>query len=282
MAQSLTGLLNDALPQLRYLKTLKRIRLLLDGHPVADSTRAVLVWEPRRIVPSYAVPREDVSAELVEAGPGSGPGPAPGDRAVRFGEGGPRVLDPSVPFAVHTAAGQPLTVRAGDAQALHAAYGLDDPDLDGYVVFDFPPFDWREEDQPLVGHPRDPLHRIDVCPSSRTIRIEHRGTVLAETGQARLLFEGTFPLPRYYLPRSALRVPVVPGERQTTCAYKGHATHWTVEAEGLHLPDIAWSYERPEHDAMPVLGLISFYTERLDVFVEGEPVARVHTPWSED
>lgn len=106
-----------------------------------------------------------------------------------------------------------------------AAFGLDDPDLDGYVVFDFEPFDWWEEDQPLVGHPRDPMHRIDVCPSSRTIRVEHRGTVLAETGQARLLFEGTFPMPRYYLPRSALRVPLVRGRLQTTCAYKGHVTH---------------------------------------------------------
>jgi uncharacterized protein (DUF427 family) len=278
MAQSMTDLLNDALPQLRYVTTPKRVRVRLGGHPVADSARAALVWEPRRIVPSYAVPREDIVADLVDAETG----PAPAYRSISFGADGPKVLDPSVPFAVHTAAGRPLSVRAGGVEAVGAAFGLDDPDVSGYVVLDFPPFDWWEEDQPLVGHPRDPLHRIDVCPSSRTIRIEHRGIVLAETDEARLLFEGTFPMPRYYLPRSALRVPVVPGERRTTCAYKGQASHWTVETDGLRLPDIAWSYEQPEHDGEPVRGRISFYTERLDVFVDGEPVDRVHTPWSDD
>jgi uncharacterized protein (DUF427 family) len=87
---------------------------------------------------------------------------------------------------------------------------------------------------------------------------------------------------RYYLPRDAVRVPLVPGTLQTTCAYKGHATHWTVEAAGLRLPDIAWSYERPEPDAVPVAGYLSFYTERLDVYVAGELVRRVRTPWSDD
>jgi uncharacterized protein (DUF427 family) len=88
-------------------------------------------------------------------------------------------------------------------------------------------------------------------------------------------------MPRYYLPRHALRVPLVPGRRNTTCAYKGHATHWTAETGQGRLADIAWSYEQPQHDAERVGGYISFYTERLDVFIDGEPVARVHTPWSE-
>jgi uncharacterized protein (DUF427 family) len=238
----------------------------------------VLVWEPMRIVASYALPAVDLRAELVPAEAG----PPPIYAAVGFGENSPPLLDPSVPFAVHTADGHPLTVLLGESRAESAAYALDDLDLDGYVVLDFDAFDWFEEDQPLVGHPREPTHRIDVCPSSRTVRIEYEGTVLAETNQARLLFEGTFPMARYYLPRDAVRVPLKPGTLRTTCAYKGHATHWTVEAEGLRLPDIAWSYERPEPDAIPVAGYLSFYTERLDVYVDGGLVPRVRTPWSDD
>lgn len=288
MAQSMVDLMNDALAQLRYLPTPKRVRVRLGGHSVGASDRALLVWEPQRIVPSYALPRQDITADLVEVEPG----PAPAHRAISFGADGPKVLDPSVPFAVHTAPGHPLSVRAGDgvyadadtpgAEAPGAAFGLEDPGLDGYVVFDFEPFDWWEEDQPLVGHPRDPMHRIDVCPSSRTIRVEHQGTVLAETDQAQLLFEGTFPMPRYYLPLSALRVPLRRGRLRTTCAYKGHATHWTAETEQGLLPDIAWSYEEPEHDGEPVRGLVSFYTERLEVFVDSEKMAPVHTPWTDE
>lgn len=41
------------------------MRAFLDGAPVVDSARAVLVWEPGRIVPGYAVPEEDVAAELL-------------------------------------------------------------------------------------------------------------------------------------------------------------------------------------------------------------------------
>ena len=37
--------------ELRFRSTLKHIRVLLDGQPVADSLHAVLVWEPYRIVP---------------------------------------------------------------------------------------------------------------------------------------------------------------------------------------------------------------------------------------
>ena len=46
--------------ELRFRSTLKRVRALLDGQPVADSSAAVLIWESRRLVPSYAVPVDDV------------------------------------------------------------------------------------------------------------------------------------------------------------------------------------------------------------------------------
>jgi len=53
-----------------------------------------------------------------------------------------------------------------------------------------------------------------------------------------------------------------------------------VVAAGQELPDIAWSYEDPLLDATGVKGLISFYQERLDVFLDGKPVERPRTPWS--
>lgn len=282
MAQSMNALMWAALPTLRYLPVLKRVRVLLDDQPVADSRRALLVWEPRRVVPSYAVPVADVSAQLVPAAvtatraaesAASGP-------PVRMGADGPPVLDPRIPFTVHTAAGEPVSVIAGGRRAEGAGIVLDDPDLEAYVTLDFDAFSWLEEDQPLVGHPRDPMHRIDVCPSSSRVRLEHDGTVLAESARARLLFEGTLPMVRYYLPRDDVTVPLLPSQTRTTCAYKGHATYWTVAADELRLPDIAWSYEAPQHDAAPVAGMISFFNERLDVVVDGRPQERVVTPWS--
>ena len=43
----------------------------------------------------------------------------------------------------------------------------------------------------------------------------------------------------------------------------------------------AWTYEDPLDDARDVIGLVSFYQERLDLEVDGEPQERVRTPWSE-
>ena len=277
MAVTLSEHLMGALPQLRVQPTPKRVRVELDGVEVADTTEALLVWEPMRIVASYAVPEREVTAAL-EAAPS---GATPEYRTVGFGPDSPPLLDPSVPFAVHTAEGQPLDVVLGPTRRAGAAFRLlGDPDVEGYVVLDFDAFAWWEEDEPIVGHARDPFHRIDVRRSSRRVRIEHRGQILAESSRARLLFEGTFPMPRYYLPREDVMVELRPGSLRTTCAYKGHATHFDAVVDGEVLANIAWTYEQPLDDATDVRDLVSFYQERLDLFVDGEPVERVRTPWS--
>ena len=64
--------------------------------------------------------------------------------------------------------------------ARRRGFRLADPDLDGYVLLDFDAFDgWLEEDEPIHGHPRDPFSRIDVRRTSRPVRIEPGGVVLA-------------------------------------------------------------------------------------------------------
>ena len=277
MALSLEKQMMTALPELRYQSSSKRVRVRLNGRPVADTTTPMLVWEPLRVVPSYAVPESDITANLVPAGASD---PPPAHRAVQFGEGGPRLLDPGVPFAVHSADGEPLTVRVDSATRDGAAFRLGDPDLRGFVELDFAAFEWFEEDQQIYGHPTDPYHRIDIRPSSSHVRIEHQGTVLADTRRAKMLFEGTFPMARYYLPREDGLVDLLPGVARTTCAYKGNATHYSVDAGGQRLEDIAWSYENPLADARDVVGLVCFYQERLDLVVDGRPLERVRTPWS--
>ncbi len=261
------------LPELRTQPVPKRVTVRLGAELVAVTDRPVLVMEPMRVVPSYAVPVADLQVGLEPADAG----PPPEYREIGFGDG-PPLLDPSVPFAVHTAAGEPVLVRAdGRTGAGFRADGLPD-----HVILDFEPFHWWEEDEPLHGHPRDPFHRIDVRRSSRHVRISHEGTLLAESRRPWALFEGTFPLVRWYLPREDVVVDLLPGERETTCAYKGHATHYSVEVGGSVLPDIAWSYEDPLDDARDVISCVAFYQERLDVEMDGVPVPRVRTPWSKE
>ena len=279
MSTKVRSLLASGFGQVRYEPTAKRIRAVLGGATVLDSTRAVLVWEPRRVVPSYAVPVDDVRAELIAADPVAAAAADEVGLAMPDVSSRP-VLDPSVPFAVHTADGQAVDLRTGVQSRPAAGFRLADADLAGYVVLDFGAFDtWYEEDEQNVAHPRDPFHRIDVLPSSRQVKLELDGQLLAESSRPTVLFETMLPA-RYYLPREDIRADLIPSSRRTFCAYKGQASYWSAVPGGDLLADIAWTYEQPLHDAAQVRGLIAFFDERIDVTLDGERLARPITPWS--
>ncbi|HYN90939.1 MAG TPA: DUF427 domain-containing protein [Thermoleophilaceae bacterium] len=102
-----------------------------------------------------------------------------------------------------------------------------------------------------------------------------RGREVADTRRAVALFETGLPT-RWYIPREDISADLVESEHRTTCPFKGHATHWSAAGE----ESIAWSYEEPLNDAVPVKGLVAFYNERVDIEVDGEPERRPRTQWS--
>lgn len=278
MSTRLRDVLMGELDALRYEPTEKRIRADLGGRTVIDSCRATLVWEPRRVVPTYAVPVDDLDAELAPA-PAVAPGPVPaGVPPMGAPRLGPQlVLDPSIPFGVHTAAGEVLVARDRASGREAGAFRPADPDLADYVLVDFDAFDgWREEDEPNVGHPRDPFHRIDIVHSSRPVRVEHEGEVLAESSSPCLLFEPPLPV-RCYLPAQDVRRELLrPSATRTTCAYKGVASYWSAGA----LEDVAWSYPEPLREAREIAGHVAFLNERVDIVIDGVRQERPITPWS--
>ena len=97
MGTRMRDLLADILPSLRYEPTEKRLRIDLDGKPVADTVDGLLVWEPRRVVPTYAVPERDVSARLESVGRVDDLADLP-------------VLVPTNPFAAHSCTGEMFDV----------------------------------------------------------------------------------------------------------------------------------------------------------------------------
>jgi len=247
MSTRMRDAMMSGLSGLRHEPTAKRIRASLGGTTIIDSTRAVLLWEPRHLMPDLA------------------------ERPV---------LDPSIPFAVHTAGGEPLDISADGQQRHGAAFRLDDPQLPGYVVLDFAAFDqWLEEDEPTVAHPRDPFHRIDVLAGSRTVRVHLDGETLAESSRPTLLFETMLPT-RFYLPRGDVHAELVPSAHRSFCAYKGEASYLSPVVGGRPVTDLAWTYPAPLHDAAPVRDLVCFFDERVDVELDGVPQARPLTPWS--
>ncbi len=235
------------LAELRYAATPKRLRALLDGETVMDTRDALLVYEPRRVVPWYAVPPDDLHLDLTE----HDPTPVPELRTPVLP---PRHND------WHTVPGRSLHLDGHG----EVAFRPDDPGLGGRVVLHWEPFEWLEEDESVMGHPHDPFKRIDVLRSERQVRVEVDGTTVAESSRPMMLIETWLPV-RWYLPREDVRTDLLtPSGTRTICAYKGIASY--LSADGV--PDVAWFYPDPLHDALPVKDLLCFWRPA-KVYVDG-------------
>lgn len=251
----------QTIPQLRFEPVPMRLRAFLDGDPALDTQAGVLVWEPRRVVPTYAVPEDDL---LIRVEPTDAP-PEPPD------------LDSLPPmlvldgFELHTTPGTVVDLVGANRRLPRAGFRPDDPDLAGMVVLDFHSFDrWLGEDEELVGHPRDPFIRIDVLSCHRRVEVSLDGTVLASTGNALVLRETHLPV-RYYIPPDDVDSSLLtPSDTVSTCAYKGHASYLSTADGRPEGRDIAWTYRHPLDDAMRVRDHLAFFNERTDIRVDGE------------
>jgi uncharacterized protein (DUF427 family) len=246
---------SKALPRdLRFEPTPKRVRAQAADETVADSRAALLVWEPNRAVPVYAFPAAGVRADLL----------ADSANPVPDAHGGGATF---------------YTLTAGDDPVENAAWRYADPDLAGHVALSWEAFDrWLEEDDEVFGHPRDPWHRVDGRRSSRHVRVEIDGAVVAESRRPTIVFETGLPT-RYYLPHTDVRFArLVPSDTRTQCPYKGRTSgYWSVAGGPA---DVAWSYDFPAAAVLPIAGLVAFLDEAVDVVLDGVAQERPVTHFS--
>jgi uncharacterized protein (DUF427 family) len=236
----------------------RRVRAFLGGVAVLDTTRALYVWEWANY-PQYYIPLADVNpAFLVDE---ERPEHLSRGSARRYGV---RVGASSRPGVAH--------VYAEDALE----------GLAGMVRFDWAALDaWFEEDEEVFVHPRNPYARVDALRSTRPVRVELDGEVLAESSCPVMVFETGVPT-RYYLDRTALSFDrLVPSDTVTSCPYKGTTSdYWSVRIGDELYPDLAWSYDFPTRQLLPIAGLIAFYNEKVDLTVDGERLQRPTTHFS--
>lgn len=225
----------------------RRVRGRLGGEWLFDSTRALYVWE-HPYYPRLYLPAEDVRTDLL------------------VDEGDTEV----------TGAGsvELRTIRAGGCErpgAVQLLTGPTDEALTGTCRFEWGALDhWFEEDEEIFVHPRSPYVRVDALRSSRPVRIELAGTVLAEAPGCVVVFETGLP-PRRYLENTAVHWDHLEAVGTVTeCPYKGTTSgYWTARVGGTVAEDVAWCYDFPTGQLTPVAGLVGFLDEQVDVFVDG-------------
>jgi uncharacterized protein (DUF427 family) len=203
-------------------------------------------------------------------------------RRVRAVVGGRTVLDTERAVLVHRR-GQPpaYAFPAGDVHPVDDDVASEpDPDAPGYVRVPWDAVDeWWEEQERAYGHPRNPYHRVDCVRTDRRLRVEVAGTLLVDTTATLGVYETALE-PRLYVARDQVRTDLLrPSETTTYCPYKGTASYWTAvvdgPAGGVVVEDVAWSYDDPLPECLPIAGMLAFDPARAIVEADVPPAFTV-------
>lgn len=227
----------------------RRVRAIFDGVVVADTRRAVHVWE-HPYYPRFYAPSVDVDPSVI----------GPVVRTDDTDQGLVEIYD---------------VVHGGRVEA-GAARRLVETDVDGLVDhwrLDWKAMDaWFEEDEQVYVHPRSPYVRVDALRSHRHVRVEKDGELLAESTSPVAVFETGLPT-RWYLDRTDVRWEhLIASDTQSECPYKGTTSHyWSVRVGDATYAGLAWGYDFPTRQLTPITGLVCFYNEKVDVFLDGRP-----------
>ncbi|TVY82680.1 hypothetical protein LSUE1_G002364 [Lachnellula suecica] len=221
--------------------TPRRVRALFEGVWLFDTTSARHVWE-HKYFPQFWVPIEAVNPGILTKGEAfDSEGSAFRAEAKGKGKTTPRVLI------------------------------FEQGPLAGLVRFEFKAMvdAWFEEDQQIYDHPKNPYTRIDILPSSRKVTVKIGGVAIAECANPAFLFE-TGLRTRFYLPKTSVQWQYLSESKTTSkCPYKGLANYYNVTVDGKEYPDAVWWYEYPTTESSAIQGLVCFYNEKVDTYVDG-------------
>ncbi|NUU61045.1 DUF427 domain-containing protein [Paenibacillus agri] len=228
----------------------RRVRVEFEGVTIADSKNVITVHE-RGHLPVYYFPESDVRKDLfVESEHHSH---CPWKGAASY-----------------------WSIKVGDRISENAVWSYQNPipesePIKGYVSFYWNQVDaWFEEDEEIFVHPRDPYKRVDALQSSRHIQVVIDGVTVADSKRPIIVFETGVPV-RYYLPKEDVKQEFLQEtDLETRCPYKGKASYWSAEVNGTVHENIVWSYLNPIPEIPKIKEYLSFYNERVEIYVDGE------------
>jgi uncharacterized protein (DUF427 family) len=238
------------------------IRAEVGDVTMVDSKRVLLLWQEGKVLPVYFFPRADVRTDLLRPSEH----PLPEDHH-EFASYWRLELDGR---AIENAAWTypPMLPLAGEW-------------LEEYIALRWKAMDaWYEEEERVLGHPRDPYHRVDTRESSRHVRVVLEGETIADSRRPRLVFETGHPTRYYFMPEDVRMDVLAPSETRTLCAYKGEAYYWSANLGDDVYDDVAWSYPEPLPDNQQIRSLICYFNERTDIYVDDERLEHPVTQWS--
>jgi uncharacterized protein (DUF427 family) len=114
-----------------------------------------------------------------------------------------------------------------------------------------------------------PDHPITVEPTTARFLVTVAGQVVADTRNALLLREASYP-PVPYIPLSDVEMTLLePTDHSSYCPYKGDASYYSISVGGERRVNAVWEYRDPYAAVAEIEGHVAFYPDRVDAITEG-------------
>ena len=103
---------------------------------------------------------------------------------------------------------------------------------------------------------------IRTRPAGMRVKATFRGEVIADSGDAVVLEEGSYPAV-FYFPRKDVKMDRLERTSHSThCPFKGDASYFSLKGG----PENAvWSYEQPYDEMLAIRGLLAFYPDKVEI-----------------
>ena len=110
---------------------------------------------------------------------------------------------------------------------------------------------------------------IQITPTQKRVKVTWRGAVIADSGHALELREGSYPA-AFYIPRAdADMTKLVKTAHSTHCPHKGAASYFSIRVGDAASENAIWSYETPNAGVAAIKDHLAFYPSRVDAIDVG-------------
>jgi uncharacterized protein (DUF427 family) len=110
-----------------------------------------------------------------------------------------------------------------------------------------------------------PDHPISITPNPQRLVLRLGGRVIADTTHALVLQEASYP-PVNYFPRADVDMAALSASTHTTvCPFKGDASYYNLDVDGVRIDNAVWSYETPHEAVGSIKGHLAFYPQHVQL-----------------
>jgi uncharacterized protein (DUF427 family) len=138
---------------------------------------------------------------------------------------------------------------------------------------------------PAPGFAKHPGYEVVIEPLTATLTVRVGNHTIAESTRAVSVLE-TRHRPVWYIPLEDINASCITAtDTDTYCPFKGHASYFSVTIPGqtpdTNLVDAIWVYQSPYDQCQALRGYASFYTNKVDLFIDGEMANKEGPGWQD-